>query len=394
MLNRRLIGLLALLLSAGLSMSACGGDDEASNNNKNNNNTADATGEPDEDTTDEGDATGGEDSTGEGDTVDPPTGCTAEEGCGEGYTCNVAASVCEPLPTGCDVENPPARCGEVTTEFGPASIVTEFQIAGADPECCFDYNGDDAIDNALSLLGGFANESIQESIDSGSLVLLFEHDGLDDVVNSSPYTLNVWLGEGVEAPVTGPFAIDPASIDQGSFPQAYLPNAQIVDGVLNAGPGTVDISIDLLGAQLGLRISQARIEATVDPASTLEDGVIVKDANPALTGGKLGGVIRVDDLVTAANTFAASSCDCLGLDGADYVLANGLELSCAPTPNSTCTEAENSACAGLGEVCGYLGAIGILVDVDTDGDGAVDALSIGTTFNTDAAQISGFAAAE
>ncbi|WP_133622006.1 hypothetical protein [Bradymonas sediminis] len=393
MLNRKMIGLLALLLSAGLSLSACGDDDAGKKDNNTNNTQPDAGDEGD--TAGEGDTTGEGDATGDADTSDPETGCE-QDTCAEGYECNAEATACVPAPTGCDLtgEDRPARCDEAPAdaEFGPSSIVTAFRIAESDENCCFDLNGNGEPDNALSIVNslGDVNGGIQGSIESGSLVLLFEHDGLDDLANSSPYTLNVWLGESVEAPVTGPFVIDPTSVDQGTHPQASLPNAKIENGVLTAGPGIVDISVSLEGlldAPLSLRISKAQIEATVDASSTLEDGVVIKDANPALNGGKLGGAVRVDDLVSAVNSFAAASCECLGLEGADFVNLEGVAPSCADTPNNTC-EAD-STCASLTQACGFLPTIGILVDVDTDGDGEDDALSIGTTFDTDAAKISG-----
>lgn len=399
MLNRKLIGLLALLLSAGLSLSACGDDDKADSNNDNPPvNEPDAAG-GDEDGKTDPEEDGKTDPEEDGKT-EPETGCTKDDECADGYECIVADAVCVASASGCDVTGAdrPERCDQDVADaaFGPTSRVTEFEIAADD--CCFDLNDDGEPNNALSLLrsleNGAVNTGIQDSIDSGSLVLLFEHEGLDDPVNSGPYTLNVWLGEAVEAPVTGPFVVDAASVDEGTFPQAFLPNAKIENGVLTAGPGVVDISLTLEGlldAPLDLRISQAQIKATVDPTSDLADGVAINEEDEALMGGKLGGAIRVDDLVEAMNSFVIGSCDCLGLEGADYILYEDGALSCAPltAEDNTCADDGNTTCAGLTQVCGMLPLLGSIVDVDTNGDGENDALSIGTTFNTEAATISG-----
>lgn len=413
MLNRKLIGLLALLLSAGLSLSACGDDDNGeSSNNAANNVNPDAGGQDTEDEGDGGgvsaDAEDDDDTTPDPDAGDNDTtggeGCT-EGSCAEGYLCNTGTSLCEPAPTGCDLPEAerPERCEQTgtDTEFGPASRVTTFYVNGeeGDEDCCFDLNGDDQPDNALGILNslGDVNGSIADSITSGSLVLMFEHAGLTEIPSNAPYTLNVWLGESFEGPtVPDTLTIDPTSVDQGSYPQASLANANIEDGVLTAGPGIIDVTIaleGLLDAPLSLRISKAQIEGTVDSSSSIEDGIVIKDENAALTGGKLGGAIRVDDLVKALNGYTASSCECYGLDGDDLVTYSGPgTLSCVDLPEPgeggyTCEE--DSTCASVVGVCEQLSVLDLLVDVDTDGDGTDDALSIGVRLDAEATQIDG-----
>lgn len=396
MLNRKLIALLALLLSAGLSLSACGGDDDDSATDNNQPvGEGDAGDNGDNGDDGDGDATGDSDDDGSGD--DTNTGCTNDDECADGFDCNVDDAVCVPSVTGCDLtgDDRPERCDEITSEFGPASRVTEFAIAPN--TCCFDMDGSGTPNNELSFLTSLGvNDGIQGSVDTGSLVLLFEHEGLTDTVDSDLYTLNVWLGESVPTEegetVEGPFAIDANSVDQGSFPQAYLPNAQITGGVMTAGPGVIDLDLTLPGildAPLALRISQAQIEAIVDPSSSVEGGVAINHENPALTGGKLGGAIRVDDLVGAINNVTTGSCDCLGLEGADYIELDGNNMACVETPDAACGADDNSLCTNLAQVCDLLPMFSTFIDVDTDGDGEADALSIGMTFDAEAAEISG-----
>lgn len=410
MLNRRLIGLLALLLSAGLTVAACGGDDDASgdkgnnkpgNNGPGNNDTGNNGPGIDHDASGEGDTNSPEEDT----TPSGPGGCATTGVCADGYTCNTTSGVCEAAPTGCNPANPnrPARCDEARADadFGPASLVSSFQLAGAD--CCFDLNGDGEPDNKLSLLETLigVNDSIRDSIESGSLVLIFEHAGLASLDSSDPYNLNVWLGKSYTppAPAEG-LLIDPASIDQGTQPQASLPNAKIVNGKLTAGPGIVDLNISLPGIlddPIALRISAAQIEATVDASSSMDDGIVIKNASAALPGGKLGGAVRVDDLFSAVNTFA-SSCTCLGLGGDDFVVYNPatpeVRAACDPRVNgagNTCKTDGEDTCDSLTQLCTFAGTISGLADVDTDGDKVNDAISIGTEFNTTGVKIQGFA---
>lgn len=411
MLNRRIIGLLALLLSAGLTFSACGDDDDKGETPSNNNNGKEEP-EPDaggEDTKDP--EPGDPDTTEEGDTTDPGeiSGCTSNDECADGYECNTDTNQCVALPTGCDQtgDDRPERCdvAPADVEFGPASYTTTFKIA--DEDCCFNLDGneDDEVTNQLGFLLGFLegtfddpNESIQDTIEEGSLVLLFEHDGLTDLESGEPYNLNVWLGEPVDSPdPTVGFYVDPLSIDQGSFPQASLPNAKIENGVLTAGPGTVNVSIALPGildVPLDLQISMAQIEAKVDmDQSSVEDGVFIADENEALQGGKLGGVIRLTEVVNAVNGFA-DTCGCIDFEDDFLVYDEDLPedgVACTTIKENNCDKDEEAVCHGLPQACTAIGTIGkMITDVDTNGDGSYDSTSVGITFDTVGTEILGF----
>ncbi len=307
-----------------------------------------------------------------------------------------------PAPPTCADANPPARCSEdptTKTDWAPTSIINQLIIEGTedDPVCCFDYTGDGEIDNALGQdVGGLIgldaiNDNIATSIDDGSLVLLLEHAGLDDATTDDDFLINFFIGSHVE-PFDGLEAtnnqvlIDPASFDMGSQPQAYVPDASVTGGAVAAGPGTVKIQISLAAATLDVTVSQARIEADVDAANSALDATGV-----SLSGGKLGGVVKVRDVFTAANEFAANSCTCLGLtqpllDDNGMCPEDGGDVT-------ACEDAMEDTCATVGENCGLFGAVSIFADVDLDGDGAAgtidDGLSLGASFTTAGAEITG-----
>jgi hypothetical protein len=405
MLNRNMIGLLALALSAGLTLSACG--DDSTENNADTGALIDAA--VDSGTEDAGT-----------DTADP--GCTSDEDCStSGFMCETSTGECVAAPSGCELTGAdrPARCDETfdSTTFGPGSLVTSFEIAGLNAAgdgttCCFDYNADQThqkadpeIDNALGealdgLYLGELNTSLADSINSGDLLLAFEHDGLTDLTAGESYGLNFFLGE---YDTDDNLLIDPASLDEGTYPQARVNNAMIDGDALTAGPGVVQISVDLLGTPLSLLISDAKIETSIDTAnSSIADGV-------TMTSGKLGGVIRVTDLLEAVNGYASSSCECLGLDGDPLIHYNPENVGCyTEDPNDPedgmyqgkecgCAEVDASSCTNsCGDIAGFCGiAYGILPglsDVDTDGDEEPDAVSIGANFETEATTFSGIAA--
>ncbi len=398
MQNRRLISLMALLFAAGLSLSACGGDSNSGNNGTNNADTGNDSGMADAGTdggnagTDGGMADAGTD----GGTT---SGCSTNDDCGAGQMCDTSTSQCVEAPTGCDLtgSDRPARCDKTSadTTWGPGSIFTSFQVDGdSDNLCCFDYTGDGTNNNILgTTLDSFdqlasINQSIADNIDNGTLMLSLEHDGLTAIPSTDSYGLNLWLGQSVDS--NGAITINPTSVDQGTYPQAHVNNAEIgSDGSFTAGPGTVNITVSLLNTPLTLVISEAQLSGTVDmDKSSIADGVFIND-------GKLGGVVRSKDVLDAVNGYA-STCDCLGL-GSDKLITydesdvNGT-VACTPLDNDTCDS--NSTCEKVGSSCMLISSVPALADVDTNNDGTPDALSIGARFTTDGATFSGIGTAQ
>ena len=307
-------------------------------------------------------------------------------------------------PPGCDDAERPPRCDEdpATFAYGPASVMTELIVQGTaeDPVCCFDYTGDGNIDNALGVgIAGFQqlegiNASIKGNIEDGSLDLVLEPDGLEALDNDDAFTTNFYVGahDGeftTFAPSANPVLINPASFDEGAQPQAYLPGASVTGGALVAGPGSVEIQVVLFDAPLSLTISQARIEADVDAANSALDATGV-----SLASGKLGGVVKKSDIFNAFNNLAASpACTCLGL-GADP-LVNLETAACNANADTAACETEGqTACVEVVGACDYLAAIDLLTDVDLDGDGTADSVSIGLAYSASGAEITGVAAAQ
>lgn len=375
---------IAIAAIAGLGLIACG-DDEPSNNSSNNTST---------NNTQTNNTQTNNTQTNNTQTNNTQTNNTSTNN--NNNTPDVA-------PPGCDDPNPPARCAESPDGFawGTASIIDTFAVASEEEPCCFDYNGDGAPDNALGgILGllGDVNASIQEGIDSGSIVIALEHAGLTSF-DGGDFTVNFWLAswDGITAidPAGGnTIVIDPAAIDAGTQPQAYVPGAVLAGTDVTAGPGTIALSIDLLGAPISLTISGARISAQVNTAaSSLENGV-------ALTDGKIGGYVKLEDLFTAVNAYAGT-CTCLGLPAqTDLITWDPATLtgSCATVSAvnlEACETEGNSGCATLGgTMCGTLLNLAPgLADVDADKDGTEDSMSIGATFTAVGAKITGVAAA-
>ena len=389
--------------AASMALAACGGNTSSNNGNNGSNNGSN-------------NGNNGSNNGSTGSNNGSSTGSNNGSNNGNNGSNNMT-TMTVPAPPGCDDANPPARCSEDPDgfEWGSASVISKLAVEGessSDPVCCFDFNNDPdhEIDNALGgILADLGqkqsiNDGIQGSIDDGNLVLVLEHDGLADLMNQTDYTINFWLGvhdvdpfDMLDPAGANPVLIDPASIDMGTQPQAYVPMAAVTDGTLTGGPGVVTLQVSILDSPLDLKISQARLEADVDPAnSDLSD-----DTGVALTTGKLGGVVKVEDVYNAINKFAAT-CTCLGITGdlASYDPSTGASTcqsvdtdTCGDDGAScTCDPMADSTCIQLAKSCNLISAIGLVADVDTDGDGDPDAVSIGASFEAVGATIDGVAA--
>ena len=277
--------------------------------------------------------------------------------------------------------------------------------------CCFDFDGDGEKDNKLGdviiLAGSLGdgldipglNAQLQESIDDGSLIIIFEHMGLDDLVEAA-FDINFLFGEldSVESitgdgSATNPVLIDPQSFDEGSYPQAQIPDAALAEGAVTAGPGNARLQLDLLGAQLSLAIRQVQIRSTVPdtPESGLDDkGVFLQE-------GELGGFATIADLYDALNGFA-STCECYGLEEGETLISydendpvNTDLVTCADVETDTCDD----TCGTIAQYCSS--AVPIIAgqaDLDSDGDGVKDSITVGLTFTAAGADITGVASGQ
>lgn len=420
MVRKRIMALVALALAASLALLGC--NDDPNNNGTNNGNNGETDAGDVQDDTDEGDA---EEDTGN----DADDGCQSDDDCTGDMTCNMSTGECEMPPSGCDVDPPPARCEEDPTtkdDWASASVIATLEIPGwtddntngefdqgeFTEDCCYDFDGDGDPDNGLGKLladfGGFlglplpeANVTLQEAIDDGSLTIIFEHEGLEDLAGDD-FDINFLLGEldGIDTittdgSATNPVLIDPQSFDEGSFPQARIPNATLADdGSVTAGPGNARLQLELLGATINLAIRQAQVNAMVPetPASDLEDqGVFLME-------GELGGFTTVADLFDALNTFA-ETCTCLGIPDGEQLISydpndplNGETTSCNSTAedNADSCTGDQDTCGTIASNCGLVTQVGGgLADLDTDGDGAPDAISIALKFTAAGANITG-----
>jgi len=329
-------------------------------------------------------------------------------GCPDGQFCN-AADTCE--------DNPVLEClNPNTAGYCDASIVDELAIAPAPGEgvtgCCCDFTGDGVFDNQISALVAQLgpmlqmslddlNATVAESLAGGDFIILFEYFGLAaDAADTAYFDVNFFLGADEDDPAdptdnfsgTETFLIVPDSLKPDGTPLITFAGASVAGGVIEAGPSQFIVPISIEDPPLNLVL-------TVDEASMNAD--ITNGANGyELGNGTLCGYITIEQIFNALNDFMGGSCGCLGYTGEAIYMNADEEWECA-TFVSTCNP-DDPETGSIQEICGQIGqycgmAAGLLpqfLDVDVDGDGAGDAISLGATFGATSAVLNGEVPAE
>jgi len=256
-----------------------------------------------------------------------------------------------------------------------------------DPTIGDDVDGDGDNDNALgSLLGqlsGFLgdtdiNATLAESIDSGSIALGATWPGYSDTSTNIDFFQLQYVTEGDRSE----FKADPDSFLPGSkTPRIQFKNAAITGGALVAGPSTFELSFPLSDTiTLDLLADSARLKGGL---SSDASGVTMVD-------GSLSGAVPLTSVIGALNAYVASD-TCACVTGGPLV-----DLSQGVGPQACNANIDASACPS-GDTCGTIvGACAFVVpilagqaDIDLDGDGTKDAISLYIHLTATGTNISG-----
>ncbi|MCB9507091.1 MAG: hypothetical protein H6698_03260 [Myxococcales bacterium] len=301
-------------------------------------------------------------------------------------------------------------------QAGTYSYIRNLQVPPRNGEaaCCFDFNGDGNIDNGLGLLVGAlgalggdidVDALIGEALADDSIALLFQWTKLD--ADPSEHDFSVYLatndvdGDGTpdqsfgdRADGMGVFQVQAASVDAyGSIVQ--FNQTTFVDDVLTAGPGVFRLSIPIatedFSLDLDLSIQQATVQGQLADSDNGPVSVDPTFDDVEYGGIKLGGVVPLDQIFEIIEDLARD-CECAGFT-ADPIITYGdngttYAVACAQTPTGDC-EGQGTICENLGTVCSFLPSLPSLGlnDIDTDGNGVGDALSVGVRLSLTGAAV-------
>lgn len=273
--------------------------------------------------------------------------CSTGDACVQG-ACVADMSACACQPQFSDVVNKVTSLTLGTDGNPPNGLDID-----ANPATCAPTNKcSQGVDNALSAFAGLVGSALQDAVDNGDIVLLMEHR--DYNVTGDPYTLSVYIGQVVDpacdaTTTTCSFTVSPDSFNEQCQPLVQLDNATISGLTLRAGgpgynfPFQFPISETAI---LEVTLYSAQIQGTL----TFSAGL------PSVVNGVLGGAINKQQMLTAVQN-----------------LPPEVEL---PLDKAMIIQMLNSM---------------VKVDIDTDGDGLLDAASAGMPFVAYDALISGMA---
>jgi hypothetical protein len=272
--------------------------------------------------------------------------------CSTGDHCEEAACVADLSECGCVVD-----FSDAVNKVNGLLIGTDGQAgSGLDvdnnPTTCSPAGScGGGIDNALSMLGGFANEALQGSVEDGQVIFLFEHRNFS--ATGEVYEVIFHIGEAADEQcdvqgATCPYLVDPATFDETCAPLVSLDNAAINGATLSAGgPG--------YSFPLVLPISDGVLLEVTLFATQVQAQVAFEAGMPVSLDGILAGAISKAAMIEALDAVPA---DQLPLDK-DLII---------------------QMIQGL-----------IQSDIDSDGDGAMDAASVGLPFTAISGTIVGLA---
>jgi cysteine-rich repeat protein len=221
-------------------------------------------------------------------------GACLASACGDGCLDPGNGEQCEPPgSSGCSATCTNPNCGNGVREGAEQCDDGNLtNLDGCDSACSFEQNErmnwfklqftTDAycVANALgtAFVGASARTQFQQSLDSGiasgAISVMFKITGLDDLTGANDPVVE--LGTVSGAPETGMgmlpydgtndldwwYNVDPSSIDANRNPTSFLP-ASMTAGVMNAGPGSLALTLLLLGNPAPLHMSNVNLNVTV-----------------------------------------------------------------------------------------------------------------------------------
>lgn len=374
-------GLFALVLASGLVVSGCGSDSGNGTTTGGTDTTAsDATGG---DTTAESDTTtGGGDTTAADTAEDPCSKCADNQECkveGDTKQCVDKVPPCGgPCASGeiCDTaaDDGKGKCVKPTCELPKAedfAANTNINKVSAlkllsDKEGC-DLDEDGVPNNVLGkiiTLAATINDTITESVKDGTIVILlapneFKSDGtaftcdlLIGDVDPSTKDCDATKADACKYTVSTSSYNQLASAAKCPALVTFDP-VSVKDGKLTAGGDkqNFDLNLPVVGINLKLRISRAQLKGDQSDATAWK----------STKNGMLCGVLSEDDLNAAIDAVPDEALASTGIDKAT--------------------------------IKGLLPTI-LKSDIDTDGDGTPDAMSVALSLETFAASVTGFTAAK
>jgi len=301
------------------------------------------------------------------------------------------------------VDDPEAYAEAASSRPSSYWWMAQFPAAFDPPEdCCFDLTGDGTPDNAFgAILGLFESmpdvtgdpqELLDGAIEDGTWMRVVDWLELPGGGADGPVRFSVFEAASTQpfaerAAGSGVFQLLPSSFgDYGALDQFNW--GHVTGGVVHAGPSSVGLPVTVVRAMVEV------------PVSEQSDGVhSVDETRPGDTpelvgGGRLGGVIPGETLLALLDD-RLGACTCAGFEGLEFypdteegTFVTGCTGDIDPTG---CGSEDEPYCAIISTICSALPILPLTFDLDLDGDGINESLSIGMRFAWTGAAVDGLA---
>ncbi len=302
----------------------------------------------------------------------------------ESVDCAASTSVCSEgacVPTGAP---------ESYVFSSDVTYLDHVTFAGAD--CCWDFTDDGVVDNQLGALftaiaaslgeSGTANDILMGALTRNQFGLMLERrqDGGSLILHA----VRRVKGVEIDAPSPVPVLVTRPSFVAGTAQPMSVFVLGSTAPKLIATAERLSVDIPLGFKLLRNRMASGHLEGI--PAS---GGLLEK--------GRLAAVVHLQEFAAMFNAYITTHCACVGLGDTPLMAggAPGVPIVCADVDAGkllTCgTRFIDGYCRDLAQYCPFIAAVAE-PDVDTDGNGKPDAISLGLVFSGRPAVVTGVAA--
>jgi len=336
--------------------------------------------------------------------VDAAELCDSNADCASPDECIGGACV-PPVP------DPNAYVTDAMTRWSSNVWAVQFPaLFEPDPElCCFDYTGDGVPDDAFGgilglmiVLGEDPVGSVDSALENGELVKVFDWRELAPDLASGDVQLSVFDGLWTDSTAHADRIL---GLGHTAFRRSSFGSYGALDQ-LNAGTVTTELvevagnhftltlpEFFLGGDMASVHLLEPRLEAPVSYGEPLRDAClglcsVDEDRGAGHTpqivgGGKLGGVITADEILTHLDAFYRQ-CACAGIDPNMPVIeweantgTGTFDISCTSNTGDPSLCDPDDTCSDLDMICSTMPLLTNTLDVDLDGDGIRESWSIG-----------------
>jgi len=310
------------------------------------------------------------------------------------------------------VPDPDAYVTEAMTRWSSYIWAIQFPaLLEPDPDvCCFDYTGDGVADDGFGLLlsamapllGSDPVALVDSALANGELVKVLDWRELAGDLVAGDVQMSVFDGLWTDSTIhadrilgLGHVAFRRSSF--GPFGALDQLNAgTVTSGLVEVTGNQFTLTLPGLfqgGDIVSVHLLDPRLEAPVSYGEPLRDAclglcTVDEDRGPGYTpqivrGGKLGGVITADEMLTHMDTFYRQ-CACASINSSmpvfeweENTFTATFEISCTTNIGDPSLCDPGDPCSDLGLVCGLVGILGGTLDVDLDITGIMESWSVG-----------------